>query len=284
MGKMFNMNNGMKGFANLEGFENAGKPIPDLFGMSMMTGKMVVNLKAKGGSREFFSFDPTTKQLTAASIATINMPMPGIVMPTPFNQIKVGMVVMYNGNPAFVYKVHDNAYTIIKGDGKTTRVVPVLNEFMGNQAFIPSVMNANGMMFGDQMGTQAQGQNPMANMFSNPLMMMAMMGGNSDEDGEGEGLFGGMDMSSLMMMSMLGGGGLFGNQQGQNPMANMFGGNQAQPALTAQGETVIPIQDEDEEDSEKDELKAEIERLKAELKAKKADDKKKKVKKSAEDK
>lgn len=187
-------------FNTIPGLDNVGQQVDGVFGMSATNGQIAVRLDLD--EDEFYSFNKQDKTLTS-EMMTMDLPIPGIVMPKLFTELKVGDIVMYNGNPAFVSSISKNRYSLVKKNGRVTNVVPIKNSMLGNQVFVPTIMNfAEGMT--------GAGSDNQAGMFGggmNPMMMMALMGDNDDyEDYPRKRRSGGMDMKSLMMMSMMTGG------------------------------------------------------------------------------
>lgn len=177
-------NNMNKSKFNFKGLENVGAKY-EIFAMSFMGGGTAVHL----GGDQYFTFDKDTKQLTEVTGFTMELPIPGMVMPSLLKDLKVGDIILVDKKPAFVSEVTSNNYKVIGADGQEKTLSQVKNALMPQMSFVEKIMNPFGEM---DFGSNTDSSNP----FSNPMMMMAFIGEDSGDSKMG-------DMMTMMMMSQM---------------------------------------------------------------------------------
>lgn len=179
-----------KMFKNIKGFDNIGM-VEGVFGLSFMDNQLAVKV---GDS--FFSFNKETGIITDASTFVMELPLPAMVLPAQVSELKVGDIILHEGQYVFVKEVGQDEVTIVTTGGEQKTKTLVKNALMGNLNFVEKLTSP----FGDAFATQNQNG---GNIFANPMMMMAMMDG---KDGDSD------DMLKMMMMSQM-----FSGMQPHNP-------------------------------------------------------------------
>lgn len=170
-----------KMFKNIKGFDNIGM-VEGVFGLSFMDNQLAVKV---GDS--FFSFNKETGVITDASTFVMELPLPAMVLPAQVSELKVGDIILHEGQYVFVKEAGQDEVTIVTAGGEQKTKTLVKNALMGNLNFVEKLTSP----FGDAFTTQNQNG---GNIFSNPMMMMAMMDG---KDGDSD------DMFKMMMMSQM---------------------------------------------------------------------------------
>jgi len=155
--------------------------------------------------------------------------VPAFTIAKPFNQLKVGDVIVRSKSYGKIKSIKDGKVTVVGYTGAGSNVYPI-KDFLLGQASIRVVVSFTGtvdgqinpmMLFalsGDKKGDSLLpllmlGQNG-GTIAQNP-MMLALLAGKDDN----------LDLKDIMMYSMLGGG--------QNPFANLFGNVAAPVAVDA---------------------------------------------------
>ena len=117
----------------------------------------------------------------------------------PSNEVVKGDIILHAGFPVFITSVEDGKVEGVKYLDRTIIRIPATKNIFGFN-FYSKVIS----LFGDMGASSADEANPFGAMFSNPMMMMMMMGDKGS--GNGSSMFGG-DMMEMMMMSQMMGGG-----------------------------------------------------------------------------
>lgn len=171
-------------------FNNIGKKITGVFGMSMMGGQPAVKLGSK-----WVVYDKNSEILHDVSDFVVELDMfPGIAMPVPISNLVEGDLVIVNEELGFVVSTKKGKFDIITGDGEVKTIMGLTHFLMGQSAFAVKVMNPMSGM-GMQGGQGDLGFNP---------MMLMLMGKDNGSDSNSM-------LESMMMMNMMSGqGGMFG--------------------------------------------------------------------------
>lgn len=169
---------------NIKGLENAGRKLEGIFAVPLMGKGTAVKM---GDS--FFTFDKEAKTLSDVSDFVMELPIPGLVMPVAIKDLKVGDIVFHENKLVFVSAVSANSFKVLLESGEEKTVSKVGNALMPQMTFVEKVMNP----FGEIDFGGGDGSNP----FSNPLMMMAFMGNEDEEDSKMS------DVMTMMMMSQM---------------------------------------------------------------------------------
>lgn len=212
-----------KTMMNIKGFEFGAVNSP-LFRMSHL------GIAIKNKAHTFVSYDAKKKQITDVDLFDFNMEGMIYKMPVALKDVKVGDVVMHNGIPMFVEGFSELGTVVAENEKRTICDLVVVDPVAGERKtimptrsifgfdFITKIvslidmsslsasndapfgnllplmmMNQNGGkmdMMTMMMMSQLGGKSEMTDMFSNPMMLMAMMGDKNDNN-----------MMPLMMMS-----------------------------------------------------------------------------------
>lgn len=212
-----------KTMMNIKGFEFGAVNSP-LYRMSHL------GIAIKNKAQAFVSYDAKKKQIIDVDLFDFNMQDMIYKMPAALKDVKAGDVIMHNGIPMFVEGFSELGTVVAADEKKTISDLIVVDPVAGERKTIMPTRSIFGfdfvtkivslidmsnlsasedapfgnllplMMMGGNGGkmdmmtmmmmSQLGGKTEMTDMFSNPMMMMAMMGDKNDNN-----------MMPLMMMS-----------------------------------------------------------------------------------
>lgn len=142
------------------------------------------------------SFDQKTGDLVTNPMDSLGFELPAFAILTPIEQINIGDLIVKDGKAVgFVSIASDGEFEVVRIDGFAGEYKPTSIKLFGQAAGIQVVKSL--FNFGD---------NKSGDMFSNPLMLMMLMG-------EGK-----KDMSAMLPFMLLGNG---ANTSGMNPLMLM---------------------------------------------------------------
>lgn len=127
-------NVGKSTMSTIKGFENVGQKLY-ITGYSMINNRLVTLMN----DNRYFTFDKDNGELIEDSVAVMNVPLPAIIMPKPFNEISVGDKVYYDDKVCFVIKKNSRSYTVIDYQGVTYKLLPIKNSLLGDKTYIPVI-------------------------------------------------------------------------------------------------------------------------------------------------
>ncbi len=147
-------------------------------------------------SEGLISFDQKTGELVTNPLETLGFELPAFAVLTPIAQINIGDLIVKDGKAVgFVSMAADGELEVVRIDGFTGEYKPTSIKLFGQTAGIQVVKS----LFNVDNGNAD-------NMFSNPLMLMMLMGNKNK------------DMSSMLPFLLLGNG---ANTSGMNPLMLM---------------------------------------------------------------
>lgn len=178
-------------FPAIKGFEKVG-PVGNIFGISMFSQKIAVNIKGKMLSYENGKLSDNTGM-------TINLPMQSMAIPVKRSTLKEGDIVFNGDDLVFVKTVYSNSLTIIDGDGNQSSIIQVSTPMAPDLDYITQVVNPFSALFSKE---NKENEEDGEGLFDNPMMMMAMMGGfgGNQQSQDGNPM---ANMMSMLMMSKM---------------------------------------------------------------------------------
>lgn len=185
----------------------------DCAAIDMFTGKVCVK-KANGTSITYELVGEETQAVQIVeNVIDMSMAIPAYSMKIAIDQVKVGDVYMAERGPiGFVEKVNTTSVAVRKFDGSVSTYTPP--KVSTNMGLVPqnSVRVLRSLFnFG---ATEAEGQNFLGSLQSNPMLAMLMFRDDEDKESKFD------DLMPLLLM-----GGLNGGQQANgamNPMVMMM--------------------------------------------------------------
>lgn len=157
--------------------------------------------------------------------------VPAYTIAKPFDQLKVGDVILRTKSYGKVKSIKDGKITVVGYTGSGSNVYPI-KDFLLGQATVRVVVSYTGMVDG-QINPLMLALLSKKNDSLLPLMMLSQNGGNITQNPMMLALFAGdkdLDLKDIMMFSMMNGG--------QNPFTNLFAGVAHNPA---------PVENNDED-------------------------------------
>lgn len=163
-----------------------------------------LGIALKNAAGEVVSYDRTKNEIV--NVDLIDFDATGMIyaMPTAIKDVKVGDVIRHtNGNAVFVTSVDNGIYVVDVAAGEKKEILPTKSMFGFD--FVTKIVS-----FVDFGAANASAENPFGNML--PLMMLSGNGNMKDMllpmmlMNGGKMDFGSMDMSNpLLMMALMGG-------------------------------------------------------------------------------
>lgn len=186
------------------------KQVKDVI-IDLQTGTMGVKQKNDEAGDVLATVD-ADGELVHNPIKQLGLPIPGIAIRTPVADLKPGdIIVMPDGGYSFNLGPTEeggNLKIVNAKSGRATNFNPAKNTLLGNNGVLAvrNIFNLGG-------GGGAGG-----GLFSNPLMLMLLLGNKDGDDGDG-GL-GGLDKKTLMLLMLS--GGLGGQPGGEGGAGGLF--------------------------------------------------------------
>lgn len=148
---------------------SVGQKLEGVFGLSLLSGESAVRM-----GNSFYSLDKETRTLTNVGDFVLELPFPGIVISTTLKDLRLGDVLLQNGELVWVSNVEsDNLhYSVLNSNGEEKDFSLVKDLFSTQGNFVEKVFNPMDKMKSVEKSLSNLGVNPMfLMMMDNPKML-----------------------------------------------------------------------------------------------------------------